>query len=407
MIRPSSTSVLRFSSLIALSASTAGFLDYIRPSPAFCSTGSACDRIKQLGLGVIGGAPVTLIGMGCFLALFLLASTPSALARRLASLAGMAGGAIAACLIVAQLVLVGGLCKICITVDSAALIGGIAALMMFREGTPEPPRSVLSGLGWFGLLFAALGVPYGIASLTPSNPVPVNVASLWKPGMINVIEFSDFECPFCRAAHPELDAALKDLPAARVNFVRKSLPLAMHPHARDATLGWLCASKQGAGDAMANLLFTQNDLSKQAIEVSAKSLPIDAVAYDACVTDEATVKQMDADAAFIRASDFQGLPTVWINDQFFLGAQPADIYRSALALAARGESKDRNAKPLAMVVAFSLGLVLFGLRFKSDESLAPSRAVDARERRHASCTPAVAGEACPDDRWCSQGNEHR
>src|SRR5215471_1852339 len=90
----------------------------------------------------------------------------------------------------------------------------------------------------------------------PSLPAPI-AAEMKRtpPGQATVVEYVDFECPFCR----RLDAVLGPLVAkhpGRVRVVRKHVPLTkIHPHAESAARASVCAEAQGQGDAMADALF--------------------------------------------------------------------------------------------------------------------------------------------------------
>jgi protein-disulfide isomerase/uncharacterized membrane protein len=360
MTRPRPLLLLRLSSLVALGASVAGLIDMYRPQPAFCTVGSACEKIKLLGYGAVGGVPVSLIGLCCFLGLFVLSFFSAGWARRLTAFGGLGGGVVAVGLVLFQAFEIKAFCKVCITVDTSAILAAVAAGLLLRD-IDGPREEGVPLLSWLGLIVAAFGVPMGVSQLKPPATVPAPVMALWKPGAVNVIEFSDFECPYCRLAHPQLEAAVHKVKGP-VNFVRKSMPLPMHPHARDASRGWACAVAQGKGDAMADKLFTQEDLSKEAFAASAEALKLSMEPFRACIADPATDRAIDSDVALIRSAEFQGLPTVWVGDQLLLGARPEAEYEAALERAQGGGSAGSNALPLFWAVALSVGLVLFGLR---------------------------------------------
>src|SRR6185503_6117111 len=95
------------------------------------------------------------------------------------------------------------------------------------------------------------------------------VRAVYEPGKINVVEFADFECPYCRALHPVLKRVIQDYPADRVHFVRKHVPLEMHELARPAARAAVCTEEQGKGEAMADAL-VQAELSEAAIRRAAQ-----------------------------------------------------------------------------------------------------------------------------------------
>ena len=114
-----------------------------------------------------------------------------------------------------------------------------------------------------------------------------------QPGKINVVEFADYECPFCRLLHDRLKAIIKDYPG-KVNFVRLNMPLQSHPSARHAARAGLCAEAQGKGDAMADRLFSAEDLSPAANRRAAAELGLDVAEFERCVASPDTDKKIDA-----------------------------------------------------------------------------------------------------------------
>src|SRR4029079_3949079 len=124
-----------------------------------------------------------------------------------------------------------------------------------RPPTPEPLRI----WAWLALSLLAVAAPALWAEAKPRPPVPPRGAELYQSGKINVVEFADFECPFCRMLHSRLQAIIASY-AGQVNFVRLNMPLERHEHARDAARAAICAEDQKRGDAIAEKLFTAEDL---------------------------------------------------------------------------------------------------------------------------------------------------
>src|SRR5215471_12266119 len=90
----------------------------------------------------------------------------------------------------------------------------------------------------------------------PSLPPPIAAEMQKTPrGQATVVEYVDFECPFCRRLDDVLAPVLAKYPG-RVRVVRKHVPLTkIHPHAEAAARASVCAEAQGQGDAMADALF--------------------------------------------------------------------------------------------------------------------------------------------------------
>jgi protein-disulfide isomerase len=190
--------------------------------------------------------------------------------------------------------------------------------------------------------------------------MPPYVAALASAGKINVVEFSDFECPFCRALHPVLERALAPY-GDRAHFVRKVYPLPSHAHGQDAARAYICAQAQGRGEEVADALFAATDVSAAACVRHAAALALDLALFERCLRDPATqrllVRQIDA----IARSGMRGLPTVWIGDQVIEGfdrGAGAAPYAAALERAARGERTNTAARPWLVLAALVAAVLL-------------------------------------------------
>ncbi|MCS6900472.1 MAG: thioredoxin domain-containing protein [Myxococcales bacterium] len=355
MVRSPSLLVLRLASLLAIAFSMALLIDSLRPQPAFCATGAGCEQIRALGYGRVAGVPVPALGLGAFGGLLILSFLPSL--RKFTALAAILGGVVGLGLLGLQVLVIGVLCSFCVVVDLSALLAATAGffLLSSAEEQRDPGR-----LAWLGLLVAAAAGPWALASLKPESQAPRTVRALWKPGHITIVEFSDFECPFCRAAHPILEKAIQQAGDQKIHLVRKTMPLPRHPNARTASLAYLCAEAAGKGAPMADRLFS-GSLSRVAISAAARELEIPSETFEACMADPATEAAVEEHIAFVRNSNFQGLPTVWIHDKLLLGLQDEATYLAAIREAASPSPPKRPLWPLVLVASLSLAFVAAGL----------------------------------------------
>ncbi len=361
--------ILRIATLVALGVSGALLVDYVSFSPAFCSPGSGCSAVRGSGFGYLfnGLLPVPAIGIAGFAALFVV-SLSSGLRRWVFPMAA-AGGAIAAFFIALQAVKIGEFCLLCVIVDVAGIIAAVAAFFAQKE---QRARDPFAAWAWVLFAVAAVGAPLAWPRLRPQAPIPAGIASYYQAGKINVVEFADFECPFCRALHPLLKKLVAENPG-RVNFVRLNMPLPRHARALDAAKASVCAETQAKGDPMADKLFDDDNLSRTNIRRIAVELGLDAKAFDACMEAPTTAERIARESKILRDAGFQGLPTTWVGARQIIGLQSEEAFREAFQQAARGEEvKGLPAGVFAAIVAAAVGAVAFlGRRDDDDEEPAP------------------------------------
>lgn len=355
MLRVSALLVLRTATLFALAASAALSVEYRTADAAFCSAESGCAALRQTNLAYLWGAGLSLPQAAVLLFALVFALSLSRAVRWAARLL-LVGGVLALALVVAQFVL-HHFCWLCLTTDIATLTAAVAAVAYLRAPNREPPEQ-LKTWAWAALAGVSVLAPTLWPQLRPLPPVPSAIQAYYVTGKINVIEFSDYECPFCRNLHGRLQALLKPY-GSRVHFVRLNMPLESHPFARDAALASICAEPSGKADALAEFMFSAEDLSLPAIRREAERLGIEPNAFDACLTGAATKARLEREISALRDSGFQGLPTTYVGGRRIVGAQSDDTFRAALEHAEAGD--DIRGIPgwaylltLAMVIAFVL-----------------------------------------------------
>src|SRR6266508_754268 len=349
----------RLALLVALGVSSALLIDYFRPLPAFCDIGSGCDRIRASCYGRVLGVPVALIGLLGFAVVMSVSLVQGERARRVARILAVAAGVTGVLLLIAQGLVLKVFCRLCVVVDISAMVAAVSALSM------DPPEAAapIDRIGarrwlWPAASIASILLPAIWAVLQPSPPVPPEIASLWAPGKLNVVEFVDFQCPFCRQQHPRLVEVLEDY-RGRVHFVRLNMPLASHSQARHAARAYCCAEDQGKGPEMADALFAAESLTPEACEKLAASLGLVMPSYRTCVVSPSTDARIDEQIRIVRSAGLAGLPTLWIGDKLLIGLQPIDTLRQAFVDATRSGTSRRL--PTAVLwAAFAATLAVVG-----------------------------------------------
>ena len=321
-----------------LVASAMLVVDYLRPTPVFCVEGGGCDALRHTAIATPLGIPLPLFGVVGFLAIgvasLLRGRRPRVAQLGLSVIAGMVGLS----LLVVQFRL-GKLCPFCCVADASGILAAmVASARLWLAGEAPAPR-VITYVGAVMMLIAP-AVP--LVAGFRAHPVPQVIRDEMAqspPGVVTVVDFVDFECPFCRMTHPELQAVLEAHPG-HVKLVRRQVPLKMHPHAMDAARGACCAEKLGKGEAMADALFTAPDeeLTPDGCEKLAERVGLSLVPYRACVADPATDALIAADKAEFQAAGGFALPTLWIGEVQIVGAQPQERLEEAFegALARAG-----------------------------------------------------------------------
>jgi NhaA family Na+:H+ antiporter len=153
---------------------------------------------------------------------------------------------------------------------------------------------------------------------------------------VSIVEFSDFQCPFCRTVQGPL-AAARARHGDRVAIVFRHLPLdAIHPHARAAANAAECAGDQGRFEAYHDLLFARQDSigitpwARFAADAGVPDLP----QFEACVAEERHADRVERDARLATALGLEATPTLIVNGTVYSGA-PDEAELERLIAAAR------------------------------------------------------------------------
>lgn len=366
-------SLVRLATVVALGASAALLMDYTSPSAAFCGAGSGCEAVRRSGYAyfMLGELPIPVPVFGLIgFSLLLVASLLPSEKKRFVLLPslGVIGGLAALYLLWLQFAKVGQFCLLCVIADAGALVAAgaaVAYVAVARDQSLGSERArdslQLRNWAWGALGLLAVTAPLAWQKLRPTAPVPAEVVKFYVPGKINVVEFADYECPFCRMLHGRLKAIVSEYPG-RVNFVRLNMPLDRHTLARGAAYASICAERQGKGEPMADLLFKALDLRPEANREAARKLGLDLKAFDECVRSPETEARVEREAAILKDAGFKGLPTTFVGGYEIVGAQADEVFRDAFERAARGAGDRGVPGPLfaAILAVVSAVLVWYG-----------------------------------------------
>lgn len=214
---------------------------------------------------------------------------------------------------------------------------GLAAgfLLWGRGAVAAPAASGQTG----SLPAAATAVPAGdtasqIANL-PRYDVTIDADDpiLGDPDApITIIEFADFQCPFCirhfQETYPQLVAQYGD----QIRFVFKNFPLrTLHPDADSAAQAGECANEQGKFWEYHDLLFGGTlGLGQEAYEGYAEQVGLDLAAFNACLEEGRYAEAVDRDYALGQQTGVSATPTFFVNGIALEGAYPFATFASII-----------------------------------------------------------------------------
>jgi protein-disulfide isomerase len=144
---------------------------------------------------------------------------------------------------------------------------------------------------------------------------------------IELIEFSDFQCPFCMRANPTVQQVLSTY-GDRIRFVYRHYPLPNHPNARPAAEAAACAAEQGKFWPYHDKLFANpSRLNAPDLKQHAVELGLDSTKFNTCVDTHQSKTQVEADMRAGEEAGVNGTPAFFINGRMLGGAQPFEAFK--------------------------------------------------------------------------------
>ena len=140
---------------------------------------------------------------------------------------------------------------------------------------------------------------------------------------VTIVEWSDFQCPFCSRAAPLVEQLRQTYPKD-VRFVFQHLPLPMHPDAPLAAKAGVAAQAQGKFWQMHDWMYAhQRELDRASLEKAAASFGMDLAKFRAALDSPATEAKVAADKQAASAVGVQATPTFFVNGREHVGGWPA------------------------------------------------------------------------------------
>jgi protein-disulfide isomerase len=204
---------------------------------------------------------------------------------------------------------------------------------------------------------AAAPAPAAAAAQQPSGPVveaPVTPESQFvrydiptdgfpsfgpDDAKIVIVEFSDFQCPYCRRFHEQTYQSLLSAYPGQIRFVYRNLPLppTMHPEAMSAAVASLCANDQDAFWDYHEKLFSSETLGAETYIQYATELGLNVEEFTACLSSGKHDEFIQQDMAFSSELGVQSTPTFFVNGLAVVGAQPLTSFTQIIDKELAGE----------------------------------------------------------------------
>jgi protein-disulfide isomerase len=160
---------------------------------------------------------------------------------------------------------------------------------------------------------------------TKGSPVRGNAEA-----KLAIVEFSDFQCPFCQRVGPTLDQIEQEY-GDQVRIVFKHMPLGMHPQAPAAHAAAEAAHRQGKFWEMHDLIFAdQASMSPEKYVEYAKALGLDVDRFNSDVASADVKSRVEADIQEAAKLGVSGTPAFFVNGRFLSGAQPFPAFKQLI-----------------------------------------------------------------------------
>jgi protein-disulfide isomerase len=149
---------------------------------------------------------------------------------------------------------------------------------------------------------------------------------------VTIVEFSDFDCPFCTRFATQTAPPLRRHYGDRVRWVFVNLPLqSIHPRAFDAALAGECAHAQNQFWPWYDAMFSGRfDSSESGLASAAQSIGLDTERFAQCVEDAEYASEVAADLREAEKFYILGTPTFFINGHRLEGAQPPEAFAAVI-----------------------------------------------------------------------------
>lgn len=149
---------------------------------------------------------------------------------------------------------------------------------------------------------------------------------------VTVVEFLDFQCPFCQQMANTVDDLTREYEGKSVKFIFRHYPLAtIHPHALITAQGAECAREQKAFMPMHDFLYkNQSSINTQTPYTAARQLNLDIQKFSTCMANDRTKVLITKDVTDAIDLNIEGTPTYFINGQKLAGVIEKEVFKTII-----------------------------------------------------------------------------
>ena len=184
------------------------------------------------------------------------------------------------------------------------------------------------------------------ANRTYSLPVERSAVKGPDDAPITIVEFADYQCPYCARSEAMIEEALAAYPT-QARFVFKHFPLtSSHPQAMPAALAAVAAQRQGKFWEMHEVLFAnQRALSNEQLLEYARKLGLDMKRFEADMASDEVKSQVEEDRRLARRAGVRGTPTVFVNGRLLQNRSLDGFKQLIEPILAQAASRTARPKP--------------------------------------------------------------
>jgi protein-disulfide isomerase len=151
-----------------------------------------------------------------------------------------------------------------------------------------------------------------------------------KDALVTIVQFSDFQCPYCSRVEPTIDKIMEEY-KGKVRVAWRNKPLPFHDKAKPAAIAALAADQQGKFWPMHDIMFkNQQNLDAASLEKYAKEIGLDMAKFKAALQDKKLQDSVETDTAMGDKLGARGTPAFFVNGSFLSGAQPFENFKSRI-----------------------------------------------------------------------------